>query len=522
MRRAYAFQAEKPKQESKTAGNSITKRSRISPPRRKIYSFKEIRIPEDCGSIDLSKKSIETFTGLPNLKFLTRMNLDSNPLRSFEGSPKLPSLRWLSAKSSPISRNPYFKLMAVIVFGNNITTINNEKVPQKVYQQADAFRDSLYPQLLKGILIANIAPLRFIDTKSDAIVNPEPSLLTATKKIGYKAPAVQEFERTIVEKSREQFRIPSIASICDEIIQREDEPNTNYFPDKFMDNFLSQLHDLRVKYNAKYENTSSDDNYELEEESNNEITQSQESINDASPIKPPQSKIMNQANSMAKLLAQSELDSMEEEEEISNEVEEENNSQISNKKDEVKNDKQSDQPSTTSHHSSNQDDLENKTNQEEEEENNENLNNTNVNEEEESNHSVGPIDNQEEEEKNENLQSFEPHSNEEEEEEEKIEINNKEEENNSKSIGNDNEEEENLENNEEEESKDDNNIDFEQKEEEEEKIDDINNDEEEEKSDNENNQSVEKSDQDEDEADANNQEANLSEGSNKSGSDQDD
>lgn len=519
MRRAYAFQAEKPKQESKTAGNSITKRSRISPPRRKIYSFKEIRIPEDCGSIDLSKKSIETFTGLPNLKFLTRMNLDSNPLRSFEGSPKLPSLRWLSAKSSPISRNPYFKLMAVIVFGNNITTINNEKVPQKVYQQADAFRDSLYPQLLKGILIANIAPLRFIDTKSDAIVNPEPSLLTATKKIGYKAPAVQEFERTIVEKSREQFRIPSIASICDEIIQREDEPNTNYFPDKFMDNFLSQLHDLRVKYNAKYENTSSDDNYELEEESNNEITQSQESINDASPIKPPQSKIMNQANSMAKLLAQSELDSMEEEE-IGNEVEEENNSQISNKKDEVKNDKQSDQPSTTSHHSSNQDDLENKTNQEEEEENNENLNNTNVNEEEESNHSVGPIDNQEEEEKNENLQSFEPHSNEEEEEEEKIEINNKEEENNSKSIGNDNEEEENLENNEEEESKDDNNIDFEQKEEE--KIDDINNDEEEEKSDNENNQSVEKSDQDEDEADANNQEANLSEGSNKSGSDQDD
>lgn len=521
MRRAYAFQAEKPKQESKTAGNSITKRSRISPPRRKIYSFKEIRIPEDCGSIDLSKKSIETFTGLPNLKFLTRMNLDSNPLRSFEGSPKLPSLRWLSAKSSPISRNPYFKLMAVIVFGNNITTINNEKVPQKVYQQADAFRDSLYPQLLKGILIANIAPLRFIDTKSDAIVNPEPSLLTATKKIGYKAPAVQEFERTIVEKSREQFRIPSIASICDEIIQREDEPNTNYFPDKFMDNFLSQLHDLRVKYNAKYENTSSDDNYELEEESNNEITQSQESINDASPIKPPQSKIMNQANSMAKLLAQSELDSMEEEE-IGNEVEEENNSQISNKKDEVKNDKQSDQPSTTSHHSSNQDDLENKTNQEEEEENNENLNNTNVNEEEESNHSVGPIDNQEEEEKNENLQSFEPHSNEEEEEEEKIEINNKEEENNSKSIGNDNEEEENLENNEEEESKDDNNIDFEQKEEEEEKFDDINNDEEEEKSDNENNQSVEKSDQDEDEADANNQEANLSEGSNKSGSDQDD
>lgn len=521
MRRAYAFQAEKPKQESKTAGNSITKRSRISPPRRKIYSFKEIRIPEDCGSIDLSKKSIETFTGLPNLKFLTRMNLDSNPLRSFEGSPKLPSLRWLSAKSSPISRNPYFKLMAVIVFGNNITTINNEKVPQKVYQQADAFRDSLYPQLLKGILIANIAPLRFIDTKSDAIVNPEPSLLTATKKIGYKAPAVQEFERTIVEKSREQFRIPSIASICDEIIQREDEPNTNYFPDKFMDNFLSQLHDLRVKYNAKYENTSSDDNYELEEESNNEITQSQESINDASPIKPPQSKIMNQANSMAKLLAQSELDSMEEEEEIGNEVEEENNSQISNKKDEVKNDKQSDQPSTTSHHSSNQDDLENKTNQEEEE-NNENLNSTNVNEEEESNHSVGPIDNQEEEEKNENLQSFGPHSNEEEEEEEKIEINNKEEENNSKSIDNDNEEEENLENNEEEESKDDNNIDFEQKEEEEEKIDDINNDEEEEKSDNENNQSVEKSDQDEDEADANNQEANLSEGSNKSGSDQDD
>lgn len=430
MRRTYRYQFEKPKEENKPSVKETKKRTRISPPRRKIYSFQDLKISDDCGSIDLTKKSIETFVGLPNLEYLIRLNLDSNPLKSFEGSPKLPNLRWLSARNSPISRNPYFKLMAAIVFGNKLATINNEKVMPQIHQQATAFRDSLYPELLKGRIIANLRPLRFIDTKNDVVVNAEPSILAATKKIGYKAPAVQEFERTIVERSKEQFRIPSVATICDGIIEREDEENHNYFPDKFIDNFLSQLHDLRVKYNAKYENSSSEYDDSEEEEAINESTQSQESINDASPIKPPQ------ADNIAKHLIRSESDSEIKMSQLNIEEEEETNDNVS-------------------YHSNIQDNL--LIDEEEEEEKNEQIESEKKEEEENEKIEKDDLDlKEEEEDESQKIQTLEDHPNEEEEEEENQKIQtleehpNEEEEGKSETQNNDDSNENQKESNEEE------------------------------------------------------------------------
>ena len=113
----------------------------IDQPLKEILSFEEIHISKYCSSIVIKGKFIIDFIGLPQLEYLTMLNLDSNPIKSFKGAPKLPSLRWLSIKNSPISRNEYFKLMCLVAFGTNIVMINGMRVPKRYKDQAISIED---------------------------------------------------------------------------------------------------------------------------------------------------------------------------------------------------------------------------------------------------------------------------------------------------------------------------------------------------------------------------------------------
>ena len=294
LRRPDSKQQEPQEQEKKPT------RTRVYTPRQQVYSFADIKIPDCCVSLDLRGKQIENFIGFPEskekIKYLTQLNLDSNPIKSFEGLPLISSnLHWLSVKNSPLSKSVYLKLMAVIVFGRTLTTVNNETITEKIYKQADELRNSLLPELLNGRIISNLKPLRFIDTKTEKCVPAEPYLLQATSKIGYTAPSVQEYNRLISQRTRPRFQMPSVASICDEIILRETD--YNYLPNNVMDKFLNQLHALRTTYKAPYEGSELSD-----------ITRSQEYIDEeASPIHP--SNIINdRINNIARQLIQSESD----------------------------------------------------------------------------------------------------------------------------------------------------------------------------------------------------------------------
>lgn len=185
----------------------------VSVVQKRIKSFEDVKIKSNCSAIDLSANRIQNFTGLFSLSLLSQLNLDGNPLKSFEGCPDLPRLKWISMKNSPLSRNMYFKLMCVVAFGNQLTTINNEKVQDCYKKQANALRNLLLPELRAGRLITNLKPLRMIDTNESCHVVPDTDLVTASANVTYTTPHMMTKIMTMYNAP--VVAEPSVAVLCD-------------------------------------------------------------------------------------------------------------------------------------------------------------------------------------------------------------------------------------------------------------------------------------------------------------------
>jgi hypothetical protein len=63
--------------------------------RRTPPAFCSLTIPaHSVTAMDLSHNHFENFVGFPGCPHLRELSLDWNPIRSSEGSPQFPSLRW--------------------------------------------------------------------------------------------------------------------------------------------------------------------------------------------------------------------------------------------------------------------------------------------------------------------------------------------------------------------------------------------------------------------------------------------
>ena len=153
-------------------------------------SFKQIEIDPETQSIDLTDNFIENFIGLPFLKYLTNLNLDDNPIISFEGAIQLPCLKWLSMKNTPLSRNKFFRIICIIAFGPQLSTINNEPVTKSMRQKAEVLKKPLIPYLKKGFVISSLNPLRLSNFRLEAINNhPKQDLINAVSSLIHAPPS---------------------------------------------------------------------------------------------------------------------------------------------------------------------------------------------------------------------------------------------------------------------------------------------------------------------------------------------
>ena len=198
----------------------LNRTSTVSFVEKRIKSFEDVKIKANCSAIDLSSNRIQNFTGLSSLSLLSQLNLDGNPIKSFEGCPNLPHLKWISMKNSPLSRNLYFKLMCIVAFGNQLTTINNEKVQDCYRKQADALRELLLPELRAGRLITNLKPLRMIDTKESCRVAPDAELVSASANVTYTTPHMMT--KLMTMQSVPVAADPSVALLCDVLVAKRD------------------------------------------------------------------------------------------------------------------------------------------------------------------------------------------------------------------------------------------------------------------------------------------------------------
>lgn len=131
---------------------------------KKIKSFSNVEIKENCSFIDLSLNYLSNFTNFPSsLLHLSTLILDNNRIRSFNGFQlvsSFPKLRFLSLKKNPIAQNLYFKIMCLIIFGNQLHAINGEKINDNQRQTANKIRKSAIQELVQGKVITSLHPLR--------------------------------------------------------------------------------------------------------------------------------------------------------------------------------------------------------------------------------------------------------------------------------------------------------------------------------------------------------------------------
>ena len=128
-----------------------------------IYSFDDMVFSESTFSIDVSYNNIQNFSGLPQLHVLRELIIDSNPISNFAGATYQPNLKFISLKKCKILCNPNFKLMCLIVFGSQLTTINGQRVTHQLRSIADSLRPSTISELKKGSVIIQTKPLKMFN-----------------------------------------------------------------------------------------------------------------------------------------------------------------------------------------------------------------------------------------------------------------------------------------------------------------------------------------------------------------------
>ena len=96
--------------------------------KKNINSFSEFEITSDIKHLILKQNEIETFRGFPSLSNLETLDLSENPLKSFLHFPILPHLHTINISNTPLALNPHYKIAILILIGNSIRIINNERI----------------------------------------------------------------------------------------------------------------------------------------------------------------------------------------------------------------------------------------------------------------------------------------------------------------------------------------------------------------------------------------------------------
>ena len=140
-----------------------------------------IPIPENpnrLSRIDISENPIRTLENIPKINTLLEIIGNNTNIDSFYGVSEQPHLTTLSLINTPISQNPYFKMMASIVFGHSLKFVNNEALTIKDLDDQLRYGPTLRKYLFEGFVINTLEPTIQLYNPSNDItetVNFKPS-----------------------------------------------------------------------------------------------------------------------------------------------------------------------------------------------------------------------------------------------------------------------------------------------------------------------------------------------------------
>lgn len=151
---------------SRLPGNGEPQTKRVILHSRNLKEIPITKKIESATELYLDKNPITSLANLPSIPCLQVLSLSHTKIESFKGAKEQPSLTSLIMLNSPLGADQFFRVMALIVYGNQVNKINNAKIPSESLKLADHLRPHIKDLLLAGWTITSVSPVKLINRET--------------------------------------------------------------------------------------------------------------------------------------------------------------------------------------------------------------------------------------------------------------------------------------------------------------------------------------------------------------------
>ena len=151
---------------------SQTKTKTQTKSKNSFYSFEGLSLtefPSNINSdaakiINVSNNPISSFEGIKEYPNLTYLICKNTKIETFQGAKIQPSLQTLTLSGSPLSRETFCRVMALIAFGNSLKTIDQVAIRESDRTLAQTFSSQLRPFIISGWVITSRNPIKIFNS----------------------------------------------------------------------------------------------------------------------------------------------------------------------------------------------------------------------------------------------------------------------------------------------------------------------------------------------------------------------
>lgn len=142
----------------------------------KLTSFPPIPPTSKIEEINISNNNLTSFKGLIELQNLETLRCENTKISSFLGAKPLPSLKKLFIANTPLSHYAYHRVMAVIVFGDSLETVDFVNITKTERLFAINNRELLFQFLVEGWVMTITDPIKLfnVNTRQRRVLFPAP------------------------------------------------------------------------------------------------------------------------------------------------------------------------------------------------------------------------------------------------------------------------------------------------------------------------------------------------------------
>ena len=160
-------------QEEKTPQNQLDSKTdsvHINLRGKDLTRFPQLDKILNYQSILMQYNKISSFETLPECPNMRKLYLDFNLITSFEKAKKQPKLSTISLIDNPISKNSLIGIMAYIVFGQRIRSVNGEFLSIDDIKMAQRLEPIIRHFLIEGYLLTSLKPITLQHSKTQEII----------------------------------------------------------------------------------------------------------------------------------------------------------------------------------------------------------------------------------------------------------------------------------------------------------------------------------------------------------------